>query len=188
MKKGLAATILVLTFALTCVAQEVCKRHTQPEGGFSYCPPDGWRIEEQTGEKHKMLFGTPSNGFAPNINIKEGESAAPLADYVAAAITYILANTEKIGATSIKVVGQSDFVTASEQRGMRVVFQSVFKSFLIRTIQYYSNGKDGKKIVVTCTALESDKEVLDAVFDRSMKTFQMDSVNPPSSMKPSELR
>ena len=94
---------------------------------------------------------------------------------MAASITYILANAEKeVGATNVKVLGQSDFVTASEQRGMKVVFQSVFKGFLVRTIQYISNGKGGKKILVTCTALESDKDVLDVVFDRSMKTFQMD--------------
>ena len=72
MKKVLVATILVLIFALTCVAQEVCKRHTEPEGGFSFCPPDGWRIEQKTGDKYKMVFGTPTNGFTPNINIKEG--------------------------------------------------------------------------------------------------------------------
>jgi len=122
MKKVLVATILVLTFALTCVAQEVCKRHTEPEGGFSFCPPDGWRIEQKTGDKYKMVFGTPTNGFTPNINIREGESAAPLADYVAANIAYLLANAEKeVGAANVKVLGQSDFVTASEQRGMKVV-------------------------------------------------------------------
>ena len=69
-----------------------------------------------------MVFGTPTNGFTPNINIREGESAAPLADYVAANIAYLLANAEKeVGAANVKVLGQSDFVTASEQRGMKVV-------------------------------------------------------------------
>ncbi|HKZ02116.1 MAG TPA: hypothetical protein VJ180_07745, partial [Pyrinomonadaceae bacterium] len=103
MKKALTVAILVLTLVLTSVAQE-CKRYTGPDGGFSFCPPDGWNLEERTGEKYKMVFGMPSNGFRPNINVKDEQSAAPLADYVAAGIEKILASAEKIGATNIKIV------------------------------------------------------------------------------------
>ena len=173
MKKALTVAILVLTLVLTSGAQE-CKRYTGPDGGFSFCPPDGWSLEERTGEKYKMVFGMPSNGFRPNINVKDEQSAAPLADYVAAGIEKILASVEKIGATNIKIVSQSDFVIGSEQRGIRVVFQSVYKGFVVRTIQYLFNAEGGKKIIVSCTSLESDKEVLDHVFDRSMETLQID--------------
>ena len=34
----LVATILTFTFALACIAQENCKRHTESEGGFSLNP------------------------------------------------------------------------------------------------------------------------------------------------------
>ncbi len=174
MKKAALAFIVLLTFALTAASQQTCKRHTEPEGGFSLCPPEGWSIEEKTGQKYKVVFGTPSNNFTPNINLKEEAYDGPLNEYLAAGIKSILASTEKLGATSIELTGQSDFVTDSGQRGFRVGYRTKYKGYLIRTIQYLLNGKSGKKIVVSCTALESDREVLDDVFDRSVKTFRFD--------------
>jgi hypothetical protein len=45
---------------------------------------------------------------------------------------------------------------------------------MIRTLQYYFSGKGGQKLIVTCTFLEEKKDALDPVFDRALKSFQID--------------
>ena len=164
----------VLALAAICFAQDFCKRHAEPAGGFSFCPPEGWTTREKEGEKFKLFFGPASANFAVNMNVKEEESALPLADYVAAGTRVVLASAEKLGATSIKVVSQSDFVTAAKQPGIKVVYQTLYKGLLIRTIQYLFDGPNQKKLVFTFTALESEKETFDPIFERSVKTFQID--------------
>jgi|SRR6185503_8873454 len=165
-------TILLIAGAQFVPAQ-TCNRHVEPQGGFSICIPDGWNVREQADAKFKALFGPPADNFAPNINIRDGMSTASLSDYVADGIKTILANAEKIGADSIEPLGQSDFDTDSGLHGIRVVFQSNYKGFLARTIQYIFDAGNGRKLIVTGTGLEKNKEVFDRVYDRAVKSFRL---------------
>lgn len=163
---------LLFAGALSALAQP-CTRHTEAQGGFSICIPDGWAAKAQQGEGFQMLYGQPADGFTPNLNFKEEMSNLELSDYVAAGVKNILASKEKIGATSIDVQGQSDFLTDAGLRGSRVVFLSEYKGHWVRTIQYLFASSPGRKLIVTGTGLEKNKEVFDHVFDRAVKSFRV---------------
>ncbi len=177
MKKALIAAALLLAFAATGAAQGTCLRYLESGAGFSFCPPDGWSIKESEGEKYKLFFGTAANNFAPNLNIKEQTSEASLAEYEALARKLILAkeNVEKLGATSTEAVGQSDFLTDSGLRGIKVIFKTEYKGLLIQSTQYYFELKGGRKIIVTFTCLVGDKDFLDPILDRSLTTFRVEN-------------
>ena len=174
MKLSRLVLFAVLVFAgAAYTSAQPCTRHVEAQGGFSICLPDGWLVKQQEGETYKMLFGQPSDGFAPNLNFKEEMSNLELSAYVAAGVKNILASKEQLGATSLDVLGQSDFVTDKGVRGIRVVLLSEYKGHWVRTIQYLFPASPGRKLIVTGTSLEKNKEVFDRVFDRTLKSIQI---------------
>jgi hypothetical protein len=164
---------LVLVCAIPLVAQEPCNRHTQSDGGFSICIPDGWTARERPNSKYQFLFGPAADNFAPNINVRDELSTLNLSDYVAAGIRTTLARKDELGATSIEALGQSEFVTTAGLRGIRSTFLTLYKGFWVRSIQYYFDAGNNRKLILTGTELEKDKEVLDSVFDRAAKSFRL---------------
>ncbi|HKP38102.1 MAG TPA: hypothetical protein VJT71_14690 [Pyrinomonadaceae bacterium] len=165
---------VVLVAAVQYLAAQNCNRHVEPVGRFSLCLPDDWIVRERPGDKFKGLFGTRLDDFTPNINFRDETTSMALSDYTAASVRHILASKEKIGATSIELLGQSDFVTDSGVRGIRVVFKSLFKGLELRTIQYFFDDGRGRKLIVTGTNLEKHQEVFDRVFDHAAKSFLVD--------------
>jgi hypothetical protein len=167
------ATVVLLA-GVQYLAAQTCNRHVESVGGFSICFPEDWTARERPGDKFKSLFGPASDNFSPNINFRDEKSNAALSEYAAAGVRFILANKEKIGATSIEPLGQSDFVTDSGMRGIRVLLKSLYKGFEVRTIQYLFDDGNGRKLIVTGTSLEKNKEVFDRVFDRALKSFRVE--------------
>src|SRR5438309_10383462 len=152
MNKLAFAAALVFLSALNSQAQDSCQRHVEPAGGFSICVPVGWETVEKEGQKFKVLFGTPAQYFTPNINFKDDKDPRLINDYATAAIDYLLKHYDQAGASSLKVVTQEPFTTASGASGIRVAFRAEFKGLLIRTLQYYFNGKgEDQKILMTGT-------------------------------------
>ena len=115
MKKTLSAAVLILTFAITCAAQANCARHIETAGGLSFCPPEGWIEQKKAEEKYSQFFGPEQEGVTANLNIKDEINTTPLTDLVAASIKQIIlpASAEKLGVTSVSLVNQSEFTTAS---------------------------------------------------------------------------
>lgn len=165
--------ILILIAAHHTPAQQLCNRHVESQGGFSMCIPDGWIVRERENQKYQVMYGQRSDGFTPNINFKEEMAAMALSDYVAAGTRNMLATKEKLGADSIEPLGQSDFTTEVGLRGIRSIFLTSYKGFWVRSIQYYFDIGNGRKIIITATNLEKNKEVFDRVFDRAAKSFRM---------------
>ena len=175
MKRLLSAVVLVLVLALGGFAQGVCKRHVEQQAGYSICVPPGWTVEEKENQKYKLLLAPPEAGFTPNIHFIDELNAAPLADYVTGSIKYATEHYEQIGATSMKVVSQSNFRTTSGLPAIRVAFITEFKGVMVRTLQYYFEGTDEQKLIVTCTFLEEEKAVLDPVFERALKSLRAEN-------------
>ena len=126
MKRALSASVVILTFAITSAAQANCARRIETAGGLSFCPPEGWIEEKKAEDKYSRFFGPAQEGFTANLNIKDETSALLLPDYVAGSIKRILlpASAEKMGATSVKLVNQSEFITTSSLRGFKVEFRT----------------------------------------------------------------
>ena len=175
MKKTVCvAAVMLLALALPCAAQTPCRRNL--ESGFSYCPPDGWSIKQSLDDKFKSFLGPSSSILTPNIQTTEEDNESALADHVAVGIKYILANPQRAGATAVTVLNQSEFVTASGLRGIKVVFrvENSAKQLMVRTYQYYFSGRGSRKLVVSASVLEFDRNAHEPIFDRAMKTFQLD--------------
>jgi hypothetical protein len=176
MKRVLLAILLTLVFPLASFAQETCKRHSEPQGGFSFCPPEGWSINEDPNRKFKGMVAPRIDNFTPNLNVTELENVPmSLKDLVAAVIDLYSKETEKMETSHVGPFNQSEFTTLSKQPGMKMSFQSEKDGLRIRTTHYFFMGKGNSKIMVLFMALERDAEALDPIFDRSMKTWQMDA-------------
>ena len=172
--RRIVAAIALSLFAIAVgQAQESCKRDLEPQGGFSLCVPDGWSLESKEGQKFKMLFAPAGETFTANINMKDDDSSQALTSYVGDSIKTILSNPPNIAATSIKLVGWTDFATASGLAGNKAVFETEYKGLLIRTIQYYLDDGRNRKFIVTGTCLVKDKDAFDSVFDRAAKSFRV---------------
>ena len=172
--KRIAAVLALLLLAAGVGLAQECKRDIEPQGGFSLCVPDGWSVETKENQKFKMLFAPAAETFTANINMKDDDSSQALTGYVDASIKEILSNPPAISATSIKLVGRTDFATASGLTGERVAFETEYKGLLIRTIQYYLDDGNNHKFIVTGTCLVKDKDTFDSVFERAAKSFRVD--------------
>ncbi len=172
MRKILISVAIVLFAAGSGLAQGTCARHTEAAGGFSYCPPAGWISKDSSSGGYKT-FLTPTGSAAPaNMNVKEEASSLSHNDYVAAALKLILEGNPDKGAEMMKIVGWSDFTTASNWRGSRLIYERLYKGTPLRTVQYVFDAP-GKKLIFTGTAREADKEATDTLFDAAMKTLRL---------------
>jgi hypothetical protein len=176
MKTTLSAALLILTFAISSAGQGNCARHLETAGGLSFCPPEGWIELKKAEEKYSQFLGPAQEGFTANLNIKDEINTTPLTDLVAASVKQIIlpGSAEKLGVTSVNLVNQSEFITASSQRGIKVTFRVELKGWIIRTVQYYFDAAGDKKFVLTFTSLEDQKAKLDPVCDDSAKTFRLE--------------
>jgi len=173
MKKQLFFGILVsVSLTLICFGQEVGERHFEQDGGFSYCPPAGWLVREMPGKKYKVAFDRPTKGFAPNIYIVDEAFAGTLDEYVRGNIQSMPGIYEANGVKDYKLLSQAEFITASKKRGARMMIQAEINGRLLRQTFYFFDGKEGRKIILTCSVLADGGEAYDKVFDTSMKTFE----------------
>ncbi len=174
-KRSFVVLTLLLLAASIGLAQshETCKRDVEP--GVSLCVPDGWSVQAQKDQKFKQLFAPAAETFTANINMRDDTSSVLLASYVAASVKQILSNPPSIGATSIKLVEETDFATASGLTGSKVIFETEYKGLLIRTVQYYLEPSENHKVIVTGTCLVKDKDTFDSVFERAAKSFRVEN-------------
>jgi hypothetical protein len=176
MKKILLAILLALALPLVSMAQEICKRHAEPKGGFSFCPPEGWTIKEDSNLAYKILLGPREADFTPNVTVSELANF-PLSVKEMVAIFAKQPPEEmakRTGASQAGPLNQSDFITTSKERGIKLVVPLVNNGLHIRSTMYFFAGKGDNKLLVNFTALETQAQVLDSVFDRSMKSWQLD--------------
>ena len=173
MYRMLAAAILAGIAAAPLAAQSPCTRNL--ESGFSYCVPEGWTVKTNLNDKFKLFLGPASTAFTPNLNVKDEENALSLDDDVAANIKNMTGAPEKAGATVVRLVGQSEFVTTSGQRGVRLVFHVETATQKVRALQYYFAARGNQKLVISGLASEAGGTSLDVIFDRAMSSLQIDN-------------
>lgn len=148
------------------VGTEERRRHTETAGGFSFIPPEGWKIRDFPGRKFKVVVGPANEGFAPNINIVDESFDGSLEDYVKANLNALPKVLKKY-----RFIKQDDFVTAAGLKGVRVIVESEQNSRLLRQ-SFYFFSKKNTKFVITCSASAEEGDKLAPVFDGSMKTFR----------------
>ncbi|HKE56683.1 MAG TPA: hypothetical protein VKB46_08280 [Pyrinomonadaceae bacterium] len=167
----LLTSLLCFLIAPLSSAQTGAK-YVAEDGMFSFSIPEGWTLREIPGRKYKVAFAAPENGFGANINIVDEAFSGALDAYVDGNLKIMAEGYEKVGFENFKVLGREAFTTTTKQAGIRLLTQSEANGNPIRQTFYFFNGKDGRKLVVTCTCPAAGGESYDPIFERSLKTFQ----------------
>ncbi len=168
MKNSLAAVCLFFCVTTPVAQAAVGERHSEPAGGFSLQAPKGWQFREFPGMKYQIAAGPTSNSFTPNLNVVDEMYGGSLKSYVDEST-----KTLKRIFVEFKLIKRDPFVTKSGLRGERMVTTSLQQKYALRQTFYVFPGAKGKYFVVTCSALAAGGEALDAVFEESMKTFEL---------------
>jgi hypothetical protein len=158
--------VLMSVIVYPCFALELGARHFEQEGGFSYQPPNGWKISEIPGLKFKGVFGPPDDGFSPNINFVDQEFSGSLQDYAEVNLK-ALQSTFK----GFKKLSQAEFITNSGAIGVKLVTQAEQSGKLLHQIYYFFDLPKGVKLVVTCSALATSGNVVGTVFDETLRSL-----------------
>ena len=168
-------SFVVLTFyAVTCNGQpgvdkdQDARRHVEKTGGFSFVPPEDWKVRDFPGLKYKIVVGPIGAGFASNINVVDETIKGTLDDYVKGNIAVLQSAFKKF-----RLVKQDDFKTSAGLQGARLIAESEQNDMLLRQTFYFFGTAD-TKYVITCSTLAEGGEKLDPVFEKSMKTFRFE--------------
>jgi len=148
------------------------ERHVEPEGGFSFIPPDGWEMRSVPGRKFKAAIGPPTAGFTPNIVVSDELWPGSLDDYIKAGIEVMLQKQP-----NVKVVKKGDFTTSEGLRGVRITLDNFGKDTTRRQTMYtFARGET--KFIVTFTTVAEGSEAFDPVFENTIMTFRIDEQKP----------
>jgi len=172
-KRFLLAAILgfALAFTFSCSSDSP----SGPSGGssayengdFSIIPPKSWQETDYPGLKYKIFIGTRENNFTPNINFIDEIYNGSLDDYVDLSIESL-----KKLISNVEIIYQNSFVTEENLESRKIIAITEQQGYLLRQSFYFFPGKNGLKMVATCTVLASSGEKYDITFDNSMKTFK----------------
>ena len=169
------ASLLLLVLSSDSLAQADAGRYLASDGMFSFSIPSGWVLREIPGRKYKVAFGQPISGFAPNINVTDEAFSGALDAYVEGNLRVMPQMYERLGYKNFQVLNRDVFYTSAKQAGARVITQSEVSGTVLRQTFFFFDGKDDRKLVVTCTTLADGGKDYDSVFEKSLKTFQSET-------------
>lgn len=172
-----SAMTITLVLAFGAHAQKLAPRYTDPAIGVSIQPPKGWTADTSS-DGTAVITAPAVDGFKANMNIKTEVNSLKLAEYVTTGVDHILANYKQLGTESTTLAGRTKFNSTSGVTGIRIIMVSIYKGYVVRSTQYYFQGKAGRKYVVTFTSMDKDKKTNDPLFDRSARTFALEDKRP----------
>lgn len=143
-------------------------RHFEPEGGYSFVPPDGWSVQELPGLKFKVAVGPASEEFAPNINFVDDAFAGTLEEYVQSNIV-----TMESIFQDLRILEISEFVPNAGSAAVRVATENTQQGLLLRQVFYIFQAAGDSFLVGTCSRLALSQAEVDAQCDQSMATFRL---------------
>lgn len=158
--------ILLACFGIGFAAEDT--RLIENNDGFSYSPPAGWTLKEIPGQKYRFAMDQPANQFAANINVVDEQFADGLDAYVKAN----LATLERVY-QKMEVASQDGIVTTAGAKARRIVINGRVNDRDLRQVFFLFTGNGQTKYVMTCTALASDGDKRDALYDAAAKSFQV---------------
>jgi len=168
MKKMFFFTCCIFLLTTARGYADVGAIHIEKAGGFSFQAPKGWQFREFPGMKYQIAFGAATNSFSPNMNVVDEAYEGSLKNYV----DINLINISKVF-VQYKQIKRNIFVTNTGLKIEKVITSSLQQNMPLRQTFYFLPGINGKYFVVTCSTLASTGDKLDAVFDESMKTFEI---------------
>ena len=165
--KAILTSVLVCTVLLGW-SKSASAQTKIVESSFSYNAPSGWKSQTIPGMKFKVVFGTPAQGFAPNINVVDESFPGSIEKYADAN-----ERTLQKSLPGYKKLSRAPFVTSNSVKGIKMVALQTQQGKTLRSTFYLFTSKSGPKLVVTCTSLASDGDKYNGTFDTAMKSFAL---------------
>jgi hypothetical protein len=166
----LVGLLLVLNGSIhAAFAQVLGERHFEKEGGFSYRPPEGWQVGPFPGLEFMAVTGPASDGFAANINFADEDFQGSVEEYADADMKMV-----QFVFKDLKVLGRETFKTDQGKTAVKITTQSEQSGKMLRQIFFFFEGPAGKKLAAICSSSAKDGEILDGLFDASMKTLDFE--------------
>jgi Tol biopolymer transport system component len=139
----------------------------ETEGGFSYVPPEGWKVSQAPGFDYKVAAGPKSGDFVPNLFFFINPShSGSLDEFISGNLEHNRSILE-----NLEVISQEDFLTSEGKRGVKVIDENTQRNIRVRQTSYYFEA-GARKFVATYTRLADKGQNNDALIDQSMKTFR----------------
>ncbi len=164
---------LIICFSFICGCNKkdgvISGKHTEPLGGFSYIPPEGWNILEWPGYKYKIAVDNPKKGFASNINIVDAKHDGATLDLCVDESN----NFAKNNLSEMKILSKEDFMTTKGLRMIKTVFTMKEKGLIMRCMNYATKNKD-KVIVITATMLDEEAHTVETSINNCLKSFEIE--------------
>jgi tetratricopeptide (TPR) repeat protein len=142
-------------------------------GNFSYIPPQGWKMVGVSGKRFRIATGPVRDGFAPNIDVAVDPGTFTVADTYG----YVKKQVDDLRASfaDFNLIKNEEFDTDLLFHGRRIVYEATVivgrpkvrqtMVFIVLLSQMH---------IITCSTLAEGGPDLDALFDRSLRTFRMD--------------
>jgi len=143
-------------------------RYIEKEGGFSYIPPNGWRVMELLPLKYKIIEIVTNSKLAPFIYFDDEISNRSLDEY-AEIVSKEFIQVHK----ETSIISQGYFITIEGQQGLKVVYSDVQNELHLYQINYYFSNGERKLVAIYSRVIDQDQN-LDNIVDYCMKTIRFE--------------
>jgi hypothetical protein len=115
-------------------------RHYEPEGGFSYIPPEGWEIAEPSAATaYKIARSQSGDTFAANLTLIDEAFTGSLEEYVSLSMDNMVHFFE-----GLQELGRETFPLEGGDAGIRVATENVQSGLALHQIFYFFDLGDKK--------------------------------------------
>lgn len=144
------------------------RRFFEESGGYSIILPELWEAAEASGYDNKVLFGPEVNNYTPVIGFTFEAFSGELNEFV----NRILNDLNMLFGEKFKLLKRDAFVTLLEEHGEKIVINVFIGERHFRQTIYFFSKNENSKILIVCTVPAETDSVYDAIFDRTIKTFE----------------
>jgi hypothetical protein len=148
--------------------QKLGETYTSTENGYSHRFPQGWEQKPPPQSGVTMIAAPKTSGFASNMVTTFEQFEGTLRAYVDANIKSLQSNVP-----DAKLVSDTEFVPDNKAQSYKLKLQNKMNNIDLAQTMYFFDGKQGRKIIVTCTATAKQGPELEPLFDDCMKTFAL---------------
>jgi hypothetical protein len=148
------------------------ERYYDRHGGFSFMLPNGWTVMQTPGSQYASCYAPTTKGFRPSMGVSDTADFR-LEAFEGSLQEYVAITRERLRKSEEGTpVEQIAYVTESGIEGVKLTYEMSHTAGRVRVWQFFFEGKDQQKVVVTCFALAENATDFEKVFDSMVRTFR----------------
>jgi len=171
MKKLVFAALLLSFAAFSAAAQTPCKEHSEPQGVFTICQPDGWAPQPSSPDRKYRSLRRAKSPTA-QISFIERTDAASVYDVGFRGIANVFAAKDELEISNVRVISAGDFMTASGEKGIRFLFALTSEGVDSRNLSFIFQAAGNTKLQINATSTAADT-AFESEVDAAVKTLKI---------------